>query len=37
MCIRDSYYMAEVTKVKDGENTVRVLSNATKTLSIIHI
>ena len=33
MCIRDSY-MAEVTKVKDGENTVRVLSNATKTSPI---
>ncbi|WP_329737023.1 S-layer homology domain-containing protein [Clostridium phoceensis] len=29
-----NYYMAEVTKVKDGENTVRVLSNATKTSPI---
>ncbi|UMM47120.1 S-layer homology domain-containing protein [Lawsonibacter asaccharolyticus] len=26
-----NHYMAEVTKVKDGENTVRVLSNATMT------
>ena len=26
-----NYYMAEVTKVKDGENTVRVLSNKTMT------
>ncbi len=29
-----NYYMAEVTKVKDGENTVRVLSNATKSSPI---
>ena len=26
-----NHYMAEVTKVKDGENTVRVLSNKTMT------